>query len=614
MKHLFPLAAVLTAVLLFALTAFAAADGDPVPYVNEDGEPQTPITDYTNITSETTDWQDGWYVASGTVEIEELIAVTGNVSLLLTDGCSLNAKKGIAVQSNSVFSIYAQSTGENMGALTAEAYGRGSAIGRTNMTGSITISGGKITANTSGEGAAIGGSFNAADDMAFIAIKGGLINANSSGCGAAIGGSRDGNLGTISISGGTVNAKTAGSGSAIGSGQGESWGRIVITGGSVNAISEDGDAPAIGGETEITILGGTVVASATGSGATIGGKNNTYAYRINISGGTVIASASGDGAAIGNVDDTIASRIDISGGSIAATASGRGAAIGNGYITHTYEYNESKIRITGGNTTAISTGTGAAIGGDENGISGTITILGGTVSARASKGGAAIGGGYRGGCGNIIISGGNVTADASGNGAAIGSGINGDGGGDIRITGGSVKATAPDHGVAIGADGCAISLAWKNESDFVYATNYLGSILLASRFAAADTGKKYGPSIADVGLISGKLLIPDTEKAAALYTWTSADFALPESIACVETDAFAGIASETVLVPASVSSIGAGAFRNSGLKQIRFLGTNAMIEDTAFEGCSRVIAFAPAESSMLKRLTLIPNVIALPLN
>ena len=134
--------------------------GEPVPladavsYRDCDANGQnwtTPtITEYTEVTSDTTTWSDGWYVVSGNVTINTRITVSGTVHLILTDGCTLDAQKGIAVSgSSNCLTIYAQSKGADMGKLTAQSGNSYSAAIGGNDRGSggtITINGGDITA------------------------------------------------------------------------------------------------------------------------------------------------------------------------------------------------------------------------------------------------------------------------------------------------------------------------------------------------------------------------------------------------------------------------------------------------------------------------------------
>ena len=114
---------------------------------------------YTVVDGSTTAWSDGWYVVNRKVTIDELVTVTGNVRLILTDGTTLTVDGGINVAKGNSFSVYAQSVGENTGRLTANSGDWDAGIGGGNgkAAGTITIHGGEVTANGKKGGAGIGG-------------------------------------------------------------------------------------------------------------------------------------------------------------------------------------------------------------------------------------------------------------------------------------------------------------------------------------------------------------------------------------------------------------------------------------------------------------------------
>ena len=190
-----------------------------------------PVT-LTSSTSTQT-WTNGnTYVANGEVNIEGRITVTGDVTLILTDGCTLRAPNGIEVRKGN--------------SLTIE--------GGTNGTGTLTIEGGTR--------AGIGGGYKKSTysvtyltQYGDITINGGIVNVQGGSQCAGIGGDfnseLDGN-GTITINGGVVNAtggtKAAGIGGGCGSNKNGKYGGcgdIVINGGKVTATG-GGDGPGIG--------------------------------------------------------------------------------------------------------------------------------------------------------------------------------------------------------------------------------------------------------------------------------------------------------------------------------------------------------------------------------
>ncbi|MCF2665327.1 S-layer homology domain-containing protein [Oscillibacter valericigenes] len=256
-------------------------------YLDEDGAEQTCNTAIV-VTSEDTTWTTGWYVVTGdvtmgTADAPKRVTVTGDVHLILADGCNFTVKGGIQVQdddaditngSANALAIYAQSTEEStMGRLTAQNAAKGNAGigggGYGGNGGTITINGGTVKA-TGGDGAAIGGGgssssggYNAGGSGGTITINGGSVTATcDSGGGAGIGGGvgldwgiggygAGGSGGTITINGGTVNA-TSTTGAGIGGGGGNNGG--------------------IGGE--ITISGGTVETTSIGGGKSISSEQN----------------------------------------------------------------------------------------------------------------------------------------------------------------------------------------------------------------------------------------------------------------------------------------------------------------------------------------------------
>ena len=174
-------------VLMLGLSVTAYADG--TSYLDENGVQQT-ASSATSVGSSTTTWTNGWYVVSGDVTINSRITVSGTVNLILADNKTLNANAGIQVASGNSLTIYAQSTGDNMGAL--------------NATGS------------EDDYAGIGGDFG--EEFGTITINGGSVTATGSLSTAGIGGGYWGGGGTITINGGTVTATAGAYAQGIGEG------------------------------------------------------------------------------------------------------------------------------------------------------------------------------------------------------------------------------------------------------------------------------------------------------------------------------------------------------------------------------------------------------------
>ena len=312
-----------------------------ISYVDANGTAQTPVTDYTVINQGSADLPSGWYVVAGDVTVNLRLLVTGDVNIILRDGATLTATKGIRVDNGNSLTIWSQEEGT-----------------------------GKLIATNEYSHAAIGSVANIA--CGSITINGGVIQAHGGNNGAGIGGGQRGNGGTITINGGTVHAIAGDEAAAIGGGYGANAGSITINGGHITADGSYQGAGIGGGNNGnggiITINGGTITAQgATGAG--IGGGNRSYAGTITINGGTVHAAASSQGAGIGMGQDpssnSVTSSVTITGGVITAT-SVYGSGIGQGQYP-----NGKSIAVTLGNAARAS-----FISVTANKVSGTAAIVG----------------------------------------------------------------------------------------------------------------------------------------------------------------------------------------------------------------------------------------------
>ncbi len=327
----------------------ASWNGSAVTYATQTAESCTVVESSTTAVT----WTEGWYVVSGTVTISEPITVNGAVHLILADGCTLTASKGIVVTTDNSLTIYAQSDG----------------TGTLNATGT--------TDSDNNASAGIGGSTETLDSGS-ITIHGGVINVaggyvknmNGSGAGIGGGGSTDGNggdSGAITIYNGVITAvggeldydkkiATYFSGAGIGGGSsrnnsGGAGSSITIYGGDVTATSKasnnggagiGGGAGAYnGGSGNITIRGGTVRATGGCIDMGLGGAG--------VGGGGSIGEGSGDGT------------VTIAGGKVTAVGGRYAAGIGGG---GGYQYSDSYL------------GSGSITGG-----TGSVTISGGIVDA-----------------------------------------------------------------------------------------------------------------------------------------------------------------------------------------------------------------------------------------
>ena len=310
-------------------------------------------TNPTPLANDTTAWGNGnWYVVpAGGVEISTRITVTGTANLILTDGNTLTASKGITVAGDNTLNIFAQSEGNNAGELLINAANSYAGIGgisyadngmKSSNGGSVNIHGGKITVAGVSGAAGIGGGYGA--NGGTVTIYGGAVTAASGNGGAGIGGGKlyknlynnwiGGNGGTVTIYGGTVTAK------------GDNYGGTGI------GVSCDKDGNS-GNAATVIINGGTVIATGGtgGAGICIGTGNDG---KVIINGGTVAATGGDGGAGIGGGAGSNGGIVTINGGTVSATGGNGGAGIGSGRLD---------------------------LGNESGGIGGSVTINGGTVTA-----------------------------------------------------------------------------------------------------------------------------------------------------------------------------------------------------------------------------------------
>ena len=494
-------------------TARANGDGG-VEYIERgwDGsavteQPKT-VDTYTPINESTVTWNGsttgGWYVAQGDITINQRVTVTGDVRLILTDGCTLTVNGGIQVEEGYSLTIYGQSDGaDTMGKLTASITSENTDLynaaigGNAGETGgTLTVYGGAVEATV-----AITNDFESASETA---LGGNVYGAAIGGGGTKTG--NGGDSGTAIVYGGAVKATvtiTNDFGSASETSQGGGAYGAAIGGGGTKTGGDGGTggiATVYGGAVEatVTITNDFGSASETSQGdsaygAAIGGGgsetgNGGDGGTITIFGGTVRAESScgaGIGGGSGDIGvGGIGGNITISGGTVTAIVSSQTAPHADPDADPIYSAGIGSGRSGGGGTITISGGTvfaqspdGAGIGSGENsdGSAIVIAISGGTVEA-VSTNGAGIGGGmiealsammnlektYSGG--EITISGGSVSAQST-NGAGIGSGaviydvednstvserntpeVNG---GEITVSGGTVSAQSV-RGAGIG--------------------------------------------------------------------------------------------------------------------------------------------------------------------
>ena len=387
----------------------------------------------TLVTTDTKTWSDEWYVVKADIEINERINVTGEkVNLIICDGATLTANKGITVPEGSKFIIHGQSA----------------------CTGYLRIK--KVDDNNAG----IGGSADTKCGM--VEIKGGVIEVTGGKNAAGVGSGNEKSAGTVNVYWGGVFATGGELGAGIGGGNKTDGGNITFYGGIVK-VQGGKDAAGIGGGCngtggEINIYGTITIAKGGHDGAGIGSGKKALGGNIHIHGGNVTSSGGKYGAGIGGGYNGKCVAIIIDNGTVFANGVSGGAGIGGGV------YGDSgSITINGGAITANGyekvddyvAGAGIGGGGVDDGTDGgsaeTIIINGGTVIANGGSGSAGIGGGCCGCGGNITVSGEKTVVTARG--GRWGAGI---GGGEayhpnsLKFTGGTITAYGGDAAAGIG--------------------------------------------------------------------------------------------------------------------------------------------------------------------
>ena len=164
------------------------------------------VVDKITVIASTTEMDEKYgvpYTVSNDVTVDSRINIVGDILLVLDEGKTLTAAKGIELSKNNKLTI------EGNGSLIANGDGNNAGIGAMEV-GTLIINSGNITA-TGGDGgsAGIGGSktnYQGNTDGGVITINGGTINVTGSAFTPAIGGSLGGVCGTITINGGKVTA------------------------------------------------------------------------------------------------------------------------------------------------------------------------------------------------------------------------------------------------------------------------------------------------------------------------------------------------------------------------------------------------------------------------
>ena len=221
--------------------------------------------------------------------------------------------------------------------------GAGIGGGQHMNNGTVNINGGTVTATSGGNGTGIGGG-SGGDGGIINITGGTVIAESRGDHGAGIGGGAStrthSSAGTITISGGDITAKGGQDGAGIGSGNRGYGGTINITGGTINAqggLYGAGIGAGIGARSSgpddiltINISDGNITAKGGSNGAGIGGGQDSDGGNITISGGNVSATGGINGAGIGGGLNGAGGDITITGGRIDSTSGSGAASIGGG--------------------------------------------------------------------------------------------------------------------------------------------------------------------------------------------------------------------------------------------------------------------------------------------
>ena len=464
----------------------------PIDYTDEDGMLQT-CDEYWKMDSGKVNLSDAWYAVTDDITISERITVSGTVNLILCDGTTLNAVKGIDVPDGATLNIYAETASGTLLVTNPDSGYAGIGVANGEAAGAITISSGTVTVAAGNDAAAIGGGVSGA-----VAFNGGNVTANGH-----IGGSLgDGSSYSVTLGWNSEDDSyfaqyyMADSITLLNDffyqGTSEfvrvplvSNTTIVPATGFVEYIDEnglkqacvnyielvdstsavtwtDGNWYVLTGDTSITpriTCSGTVNLILC-DGATLYMRNIYVQSNATL---TIYAQQGNTGAIINNVDnykpvlnyagiggygnssENSCGNINIYGGNITVTGGTSAAGIGGGGYgaPKTIIISRATVNATGGAAliSASTSGGGAGIGGGRNcARTGSIYINSGDITATGGTGGAGIGGGHTGFGGMIYISGGTVTANGGSGAAGIGNGFMRFSNIDVTINGGTVKA------------------------------------------------------------------------------------------------------------------------------------------------------------------------------
>lgn len=326
-----------------------------VDYINSTGDYKT-CSSYDKIASNTTKLTGGWYVVSGNVTLNNRLNITGDANIILMEGCTLTAKKGINVSNASRLNIYTQEGGSGtlyagtVNGKTSTADSGRCGIGGTDAT--INIIGGQVYAVGGSGASGIMGStirlyWTNPEDLVYASSYSSAARLNS--VFVDLKNKKAYNTGSQSAS--SVNGVTLSAANAIDSSTTYLTNGTYVAAGNVtnnnrivvednvnlilanNSVLKASEGITVGSGNRLTISGSGKLYAGTTNGSTttaakynagIGAENGTRAGDIIIEGGTVYANAGTNASAIGGNG----SYVEIDGGNVYANAKTSGTGIG----------------------------------------------------------------------------------------------------------------------------------------------------------------------------------------------------------------------------------------------------------------------------------------------
>ena len=256
--------AAMTLLVMVLTTMMAWADTETVNYIDADGNQQS-VSATVLTGGEATTLSAGWYVVNSDINYTGTVTITGDVTIILADGCTMNigtsGSRQIGIGINGYFAqnsltIYGQSLDEaTAGQLSIYTDAVKSVNGSGILIkGTYTQHSGNVTINSSHDAISVNGD---------ITINGGKLDATT-----IIGLTTPDDIyalrctKNITMNGGILNAIGNSSGHAGKSANGI-YGTVTMTGGTLTAFGiTDGDN-SIGIEGDVTFSGGTLTATSS---------------------------------------------------------------------------------------------------------------------------------------------------------------------------------------------------------------------------------------------------------------------------------------------------------------------------------------------------------------